>query len=1114
MSNYVALRGKLEWVPGSSPNKTTEAVGKTSTTDESSNQNVQTMTAVGDGDNRSGDDGTVVVTKDGSYWKWTGVWAFGDRIVQNQGTAAAKSPVGGTSATLTAASATTAKTTTKRLLPPQLQQPFEYKWERKILPSEILVPSAQLAIENETEGDRVVVVADETEPSIPGTNTATPPKDASATADIRTLAATVAIANTSANTTTTTTTTSTNTTASIATATNPPLKASSEENLATTRTSSSAKASGGTTAASADTTTTIASTTDPASKAEKSESTEVSAAATSAKPDEITKKSETGVTKEPDTAGTGGGDHKNLGNNVNDTVKMLPLDPKEKQEAESTTATPRTKNDQQMHGSAGGEEQPDRAETKLITFATVEPGDPPFTDAAELNKCPPSGQWLGFFRNATGRNRDRTHRVNEDFYLFLNATPSPIAKCVFDDEVDEEPIVEESTPSAVDNNNNNSDSNRIPPGQVQVRGMGSNQFGTFELIGMLELDTMILEIQRKYVMVAPEPSPSGRTGRRSFSTNTAIASSTVVTRHKSTRPYHTRKRQPSWKRKSSYDEEEAAASAAQAALTSSSAAVTAGSYLTPTGRRKKRPKLSPTNAAAAGAASMLVGGMVGSPTATSSTSGATLPMTVSSLPGVAAPGAVYLAPAPLTAPMTMDGKSFPSPEGGPLVPSGPFAGASSIMSGGGVEFGKIGRPTLQPFNFPSPAAPGTTAPRKRSVSGSSPRHAAGSAKSPTIAVSVPATTAAPTVTSSAAALLTSPYLKLPPVGDPKKACWRAAHFLYYQRHDPNEEAPHGPASSSPCNNIVHNANHGNAYSSSMAAAAAAASTSLYGGGGSNNTTNSSSTTNNINANLPITTTPNTTANTPAAVTSTNTNISHSSIPSNPRYVIYEGEMLDTKREGRGICLYSNGMLYEGSWKRDKEHGKGKLMTADRQRIIYEGDFERGRMQGVGTYYYAQAENSLSASSSSSNCPLTPNGTAGRSGSTAVAPTTNPSGGTGAGKKKTMSTSRIGGDASTLPGDAAAGGKSDAPEDPGSRYTGDFKENMRNGYGTYIFPDGSVYTGMWRDGMMCGRGVFTWPDQSVYDGEWKDGKRYVYFFWGDGRNITRFCFSRCSTCCER
>ena len=117
------------------------------------------------------------------------------------------------------------------------------------------------------------------------------------------------------------------------------------------------------------------------------------------------------------------------------------------------------------------------------------------------------------------------------------------------------------------------------------------------------------------------------------------------------------------------------------------------------------------------------------------------------------------------------------------------------------------------------------------------------------------------------------------------------------------------------------------------------------------------------------------------------------------------------------------MLYEGEWKRDKEHGKGKLMTADRSRIIYEGEFERGRMQGQGTYYYAQADNSVL-------------------------------------------------DKATL----------------GARYIGEFKENMRNGFGQYFLPDGSIYNGMWREGMMNGKGIFTWPDKSTYDGEWKDGKR--------------------------
>ena len=194
-------------------------------------------------------------------------------------------------------------------------------------------------------------------------------------------------------------------------------------------------------------------------------------------------------------------------------------------------------------------------------------------------------------------------------------------------------------------------------------------------------------------------------------------------------------------------------------------------------------------------------------------------------------------------------------------------------------------------------------------------------------------------------------------------------------------------------------------------------------------------------------------------------------------------MLDGKRDGRGISLYSNGMLYEGTWKRDKEHGKGKLMTADRQRIIFDGEFEKGRMQGVGVYYYAQAENSLSSPSSLATSALTTKATAGSSGSS-------PSLSKGAGVKRhlTSGNQTAGGDLASVKIAPTNGTEGAKIEDAGSRYHGDFKENMRNGYGTYIFPDGSTYVGLWREGLMNGRGAFTWPDNSYYDGEWKDGKR--------------------------
>lgn len=149
------------------------------------------------------------------------------------------------------------------------------------------------------------------------------------------------------------------------------------------------------------------------------------------------------------------------------------------------------------------------------------------------------------------------------------------------------------------------------------------------------------------------------------------------------------------------------------------------------------------------------------------------------------------------------------------------------------------------------------------------------------------------------------------------------------------------------------------------------------------------------------------------------------------FVVYEGEMLQgyCLRDGRGVCLYNNGTLYEGEWKRNKEHGKGTLMTADRKKIIYTGEWERGRMHGTGCYYYNQDD------------PY-------------------------AGSKR----------------------KDASGEQLGSRYEGEFRENARHGNGKYYLPNGSVYDGEWREDVMSGRGTFKWPDGSIYVGSWKDGKR--------------------------
>lgn len=434
-----------------------------------------------------------------------------------------------------------------------------------------------------------------------------------------------------------------------------------------------------------------------------------------------------------------------------------------------------------------------------LSFAAVSAGDPPFADACTFlrqkhdcnaddeigtslgkpyigdcrNPCPQSGLWKGFFQNATVGRGKGTQRVHEEFYLFLNACPGESALFSFD-------VVQD----------------QMPPPHVRdpilVRGSGENQFGTFEICGYLDIGTMEMEIQRQYVHVEEEtrtriPSTNRKKKQRS--------STSVVTRHKSSRPYFTRKRQPSWKVKSQEE-----------------------NFEDEMHKRKKRK----------------MNVEIAFNDSEGYSNGLTAPTSVASAVSVeSGPDSVLL---------------------------------SSDSHVNNVETARtpIKRKTS---NLVSSA-------RKRgSTTGTikaSPKH------------------------NHLAVISHAVAMKLPPTGDTQKSKWRAAHFLYYQRHDPEE--PSQQQNQQP-QQMWKQANP-------------------RGPPGSSST---------------------------------------STISTNPKYVIYEGEMADSRREGRGICLYSNNMLYEGEWKRNKEHGYGRVMTSDRTRIIYEGEFERGRMQGRGTYYYDEGE---------------------------------------------------------------------------------------------------------------------------------------------------------------
>jgi len=146
-------------------------------------------------------------------------------------------------------------------------------------------------------------------------------------------------------------------------------------------------------------------------------------------------------------------------------------------------------------------------------------GQSPYTPANLTQPTPPGGKWEGHFENivpntstttaaASKKRKDkRDNRIREVFYLFFNSTPPSDAKTAF--------AVEDTASTANDQlaegkegdattTNKQENSLLLPEGRIHVRGYGTNRFGTFEIVGSLDVDTGILHCQRMYVETPPE----------------------------------------------------------------------------------------------------------------------------------------------------------------------------------------------------------------------------------------------------------------------------------------------------------------------------------------------------------------------------------------------------------------------------------------------------------------------------------------------------------------------------------------------------------------------------------------------------------------------------------
>ena len=59
---------------------------------------------------------------------------------------------------------------------------------------------------------------------------------------------------------------------------------------------------------------------------------------------------------------------------------------------------------------------------------------------------------------------------------------------------------------------------------------------------------------------------------------------------------------------------------------------------------------------------------------------------------------------------------------------------------------------------------------------------------------------------------------------------------------------------------------------------------------------------------------------------------------------------------------------------------------------------------------------------------------------------------------------------------------------GSSYYGQFKGDVRHGFGTYTHKGGDEYKGAWLNGKYNGHGIYTYANGDIYVGEWKNDSR--------------------------
>lgn len=173
--------------------------------------------------------------------------------------------------------------------------------------------------------------------------------------------------------------------------------------------------------------------------------------------------------------------------------------------------------------------------------------------------------------------------------------------------------------------------------------------------------------------------------------------------------------------------------------------------------------------------------------------------------------------------------------------------------------------------------------------------------------------------------------------------------------------------------------------------------------------------------------------------------------------VYEGELVDNKRNGTGTYTWANGTKYIGGWKDDLFHGQSVYTFSDGDCFI--GNWEDGKKSGHGTYTWTNGDiydgewlNDLFHG---------------------VGTFIFSDGGKYVGDWK----------------DGKKHGKGENTWSNGDSYVGEWENDLFNGQGTYTFANGNTYFGEWKNMLRHGQGTAIYAIGDKYTGSWYNDKRH-------------------------